>query len=187
MRKFAAGIALTTAVTALTGTAASAAPAHATEHARHQRLHAWTLLNDRGTGPTPHERLTTMVDARTTDGHEARGHATVRHAFPDGGVVRVEISIDCLTTGADGAVTVTGPIESIHFTVPPGGTQPAPAPSTWHPETSLTFYPADVTGERRVGWSGANALDYSAPAKATKCGPTAPNTWVIKGGYTLHR
>ncbi|MFI6447981.1 hypothetical protein [Kitasatospora sp. NPDC050543] len=185
MRKLIAGIALTTAVTAVTTTAASAAPA--AETTRHQSLHAWTLLNDRGPGPTPPgERLTARVDARTTAGREARGHATIQHVFPGGSTVRVEMSIDCLTTNG-AAVTVTGPIDSLHFTVPAGQTQPDPAPSTWHPETALTFYPADEHGEHQVGWAGANALDYSAPAKATKCTPTEPNTWIIQGGFTLRR
>ncbi|MGW7458440.1 hypothetical protein [Streptomyces sp. NPDC054797] len=104
--------------------------------------------------------------------------------FPEGHIVRVEMSIDCLTT--DGAaVTVTGPIDSLQFTVPAGETPPPAAPSTWHPETGLTFYPADEHGERQVGWAGANAQDYSAPAKATKCMPTEPHTWVIQGGFIL--
>ncbi|MBV6697016.1 hypothetical protein [Kitasatospora aureofaciens] len=163
--------------------AATAVPAQAAEATRphHQSLHAWALLNEHGPGPNPGERLTARVDARTTSGHEARGHATVQHVFPGNHIVRVEIDIDCLTTDGD-AVTVTGPVESIHFTVPEGETPPPPAPSTWHPETGLTFYPADESGEQRVGWAGANARDYSAPAQATKCGPTAPSDWVIQGG-----
>ncbi|WP_441247980.1 hypothetical protein [Kitasatospora sp. McL0602] len=183
MRKLIAAIALTTAVTAATTTAASAAPA--AETTRHQNLHAWTLLNENGPGPNPGERLTALVDARNTDGR-ARGHATVQHVFPGNHIVRVEFSIDCLTADG-GAVTVTGPIDSIHFTVPAGETPPPAAPSTWHPETGLTFYPADGNGGRRVGLAGANALDYSAPAKATKCRPTEPDTWVIQGGFSLRR
>ncbi|MGW2252111.1 hypothetical protein ACWCXH_18200 [Kitasatospora sp. NPDC001660] len=184
MRKLIAGLALTAAAAATTAVPAQAAEA---AHPRHQHLHAWTLLDDRGPGPTPNERLTARVDARTTTGHDARGHATVQHVFPNKAVVRAEIAVDCLTTDADGAVTVTGPIESLHFTVPAGVPEPTPAPSTWHPETGLTFYPADASGERRVGWTGANALDYSAPAQGAKCRATAPNTWVVEGGYTLHR
>ncbi|MEE1786863.1 hypothetical protein PUR71_28750 [Streptomyces sp. SP17BM10] len=186
MRKLIAGLALTTAAAALA--AATTAPAQATgaPRPRHQHLHAWTLLNYRGPGPLPDERFTAQAEAHTTTGDDARGHATVQHVFPDQSVVRAEVTIDCLVTGADGAVTVTGPIESLHFTVPAGQEEPTPAPSTWHPETSLTFYPADASGEQRVGWAGADALDYDAPAKGAKCRPTAPDSWVIRGGYTLH-
>jgi hypothetical protein len=184
MRKLIAGIALTTAVTAVTTTAATAAPA--TETTRQQRLHAWTLLNEHGPGPNPGERLTARVNARTTTGDQARGHATVRHVFPGGYIVQVDMSIDCLIT--DGAaVTVTGPVDSIHYTVPAGVNPPPTPPSTWHPETGLTFYPSDENGQRRVGWAGANALEPNAPARATKCTPTKPNTWVVQGGYTLRQ
>ncbi|MFJ8311035.1 MULTISPECIES: hypothetical protein [unclassified Streptomyces] len=185
MRKLIAGIALTTAVTALTTTTASAAPA--AEITRHQSLHAWTLLNEHGPGPNPGERLTARVDARTTNGRQARGHATVQHVFPGGHIVRVDMSVDCLTTDGGGAVTVTGPLGSIHYTVPAGENPPPTPPSTWHPETGLTFYPSDEQGERRVGWAGANAQDFSAPAKATKCAPTKPDTWVIEGSFALGR
>ncbi|GAA1143231.1 hypothetical protein F4556_005846 [Kitasatospora gansuensis] len=184
MRKLIAAVALTTAVTAVGTTAASAAPA--ADSTRHQSLHAWTLLNEHGPGPNPGERLTVRVEAHANAGHQARGRAVVEHVFPGGYAVRGEMSIDCLST--DGAaVTVTGPLESLHFTVPAGENPPPAPPSTWHPEAGLTFYPADEHGERRVGWSGANALDYSAPAQATKCMPTAPSTWVIQGGFTLRR
>ncbi|MGW4894041.1 hypothetical protein ACWEQL_17485 [Kitasatospora sp. NPDC004240] len=185
MRKLVAGIALVTAVTAVTTTAAAAAPATTT--ARHQSLHAWALMNDRGPGPTPAgERLTARVDARSKDG-VARGHATVQHVFPGNRIVRAEIDVACLTTTADGAVTVTGPIESLTFTVPEGETPPAPAPSTWHPETGLTFYPADGDGVIRVGWAGADALDYTAPPRATRCGATEASLWVFAGGYSFRR
>jgi hypothetical protein len=184
MRKLIAAITLTTALTALTITAASAAPA--TETSSHRSLQAWTLLNEHGPGPNPGERLTARVDAHAANGH-TRGHATIQHVFGGNRIVRVEMTIDCLTTTDGGAVTVTGPIESVHYTVPAGEHPPPAPPSTWHPETGLTFYPSDEHGERQVGWAGANALDFSAPSKATKCMPTEPNTWVIQGGYTLRR
>ncbi|WP_369776450.1 hypothetical protein [Streptomyces sp. R33] len=140
-------------MTAAITTAAPAAPA--VETTRHQSLHAWTLLNEHGPGPNPGERLTARVVARTTTGDQARGHATIQHVFLGGRIVKVEMSIDCLTT--DGAaVTVTGPIDALQFTVPAGETPPPAAPSTWHPETGLTFYPADEHGERQVGWAGAD-------------------------------
>src|SRR5262249_51287924 len=52
MRKLIAGIALPTALTAVTTTAAVAAPAAGTG-SRARSLHGWVLLNDRGPGPTP--------------------------------------------------------------------------------------------------------------------------------------
>ncbi|TDU79993.1 hypothetical protein EDD91_6822 [Streptomyces sp. KS 21] len=43
----------------------------------------------------------------------------------------------------------------------------------------------DENGQCQVGWAGANALDFDAPAKAGDCMPTEAGTWVIKGGFTL--
>ncbi|MER7750790.1 hypothetical protein [Kitasatospora sp. NPDC097643] len=198
MRKFTAGLAIATALTAvIAGTAgtASAAPARAqapapaptpaAAAAHHgMSLHSWTLLNERGPGPNPASRLTARVDARTTADGRTRGHAVVEHVFFGEGTVHAEFDVDCLTTDG-GAITVTGPISSV-ITTPVGG--PAdPSPSGWHPETGLTFYPADASGEQRVGWAGADRLHPEAPARATKCGPTPASLWVVEGGAVLRR
>ncbi|WP_354644529.1 hypothetical protein [Kitasatospora camelliae] len=189
MRRLVAVIALTTALTAAVSTAASAAPVPAPGGDHRLSLRGWALLNEHGPGPNPGERLTASVDARTVEGRgtggRARGHATVQHVFEEG-TVRVEIAVDCLTV--DGAATtVTGTIESTTLTVPAGHTPPTPPPSSWHPEVAITLPTGDADGERRVGWSGADLLDPTAPPRATRCTPTDPNLWIIHGGFGLRR
>ncbi|MET8625747.1 hypothetical protein ABZW30_18695 [Kitasatospora sp. NPDC004669] len=184
MRKPTAAVALATAVTALAaGTAGTAAAAPVP--AGHLALHSWTLLNEKGPGPNPGERLTALVDARTVHGR-TRGHAVVQHVFDKDGTIRVEFDIDCLTVGKDGAITVTGPTGTATAT-PIGDGPVTTGPAGWHPETGLTFYPAGADGERRVGWAGANLIDPTKPAQATKCTAVPASEWVIEGGTVLRR
>ncbi|MFH8381223.1 hypothetical protein ACH4E7_09785 [Kitasatospora sp. NPDC018058] len=180
MRKPTAAVALATAITALAaGTAgtASAAPAPA----EHLALHGWTLLNDKGPGPNPGERLTAQVSARTVDGR-ARGHVVVQHVFEKDGTVRAEFDVDCLTVDGAGAVTVTGPITQIVVT--PLGGEPRPFDPGRHPEAGVTFYPADAQGERRVGWERTNPEMHT---EVVKCGAVPAGLWVIDGGTVLRR
>ncbi|MER7848020.1 hypothetical protein ABTZ03_29215 [Kitasatospora sp. NPDC096077] len=199
MRKLTVALALATAAAALAaGTAgpASAAPEAGGPAAagRHLTLHSWTLLNEHGPGPNPGERLTALVDARTVGGGagsgatgpgRARGHAVAQHVFDKDGTVRVEFDIDCLTVDADGAVTVTGPIESVTLTRVGG--QPTVSHPDWHPQAGLTFYPADGNGERRVGWAASDTEHPDAPARVTSCTPVPADLWVIDGGTVLRR
>ncbi|MFG3226571.1 hypothetical protein ACGF07_17530 [Kitasatospora sp. NPDC048194] len=184
MRTPAAAVALAAAVTALVaGTAGTAAAAPGA--ADHLELHSWTLLNPHDAGPNPGQRLTATVDARADRGH-ARGHAVVQHVFIGTGTVRVEFDVDCLTVGSDGSVTVTGPTRTASA-VPDDGGPATTGPAGWHPETGLTFYPADERGERRVGWAGADLRDPSKPARASRCTPVPASDWVIGGGTVLRR
>ncbi|MFF2568811.1 hypothetical protein [Streptomyces sp. NPDC058084] len=187
MRKLIAAAALVTAAVALvSGTAAAApvpVPAPAPARAEYLSLRSWTLLNEHGPGANPGERLTARVDARTVGGR-TRGHAVVQHEFIGEGTVRVEFDVDCLTTG-HGAVTVTGLVTTATAT-PVGGRPPTTGPAGWHPETGLTFYPADEHGERRVGWAGADLSDPGKPSRATMCTPVPADLWVI-GGRTVVR
>ncbi|MEU9042470.1 MULTISPECIES: hypothetical protein [unclassified Kitasatospora] len=185
MRKPITAIALATAATALSAGTAIAAPASAPAPAAdHLRLHSWTVLNEHGPGPNPGERLTAWVDARTVDGR-TRGHAVVQHEFIGTGTARVEFDIDCLTADAGGAVTVTGPVGTA--TVTPVNGPATTGRAGWHPETGLTFYPADASGEHRVGWAGADFLHPDAPARATRCTPVPAGLWVIEGRTAVHR
>ncbi|WP_328928895.1 hypothetical protein OG429_32915 [Streptomyces sp. NBC_00190] len=184
MRKRTTCVALVTAAVALVvGTAGGAAAAPVPVPAEQLALRSWTLLNEHGPGANPGERLTAWVDARTVDGR-TRGHAVVQHVFIGKGTVRVEFDVDCLTSDG-GAVTVTGPVATATAT-PADGRPPTTGPAGWHPETGLTFYPADEHGERRVGWAGADLLDPSKPARATKCTPLPADLWVIEGRTVVH-
>ncbi|MEV7597972.1 hypothetical protein AB0O91_11395 [Kitasatospora sp. NPDC089797] len=214
MRKLTTALALATAVTALAaGTAGTAAaapgPAGAVPAARRLALHSWTLLNEHGPGPNPGERLTARVDARTVDGHgdgrhgdgrqedggradqggvhagPARGHAVVQHVFDADGAVRVEFTVNCLTVDGSGAVTVTGPIESV--TVTRRGDRPVVSRPSWGPLAGLTYYPADGSGERRVGWAASDYQHPEALARVTGCTPIPAGLWIIDGGTVLHR
>ncbi|MCZ0983277.1 hypothetical protein O1L60_41270 [Streptomyces diastatochromogenes] len=185
MRKLTTAIALVTAAVALAaGTAGTAAavPAPATSlPAQHLALHGWTLLNERGPGPNPGERLTAQVSARTVDGR-ARGHVVVQHVFEESGTVRAEFDVDCLTVDENGAVTVTGPISKTVVT--PLGGKPYLFEEGQHPEAGLTFYPTDQQHQRRVGWARTNPQTHS---EVVKCGTVPANFWVIDGGISLHR
>ncbi|MEU3844940.1 hypothetical protein AB0E88_33535 [Streptomyces sp. NPDC028635] len=184
MRKLTAAVALGTAATALlTGTATTAAAATPRVPAEHLAVHSWTLLNEHGPGANPGERLTARVDARAVGGH-ARGHAVVEHVFIGKGTIRVEFDVDCLTLDG-GAVTVTGPVDTA--TATPVDGSPTTGPAGWHPETGLTFYPADQQGERRVGWAGADLVDPTKPARATKCTPVPAGLWVTEGRTVVHK
>ncbi|MFD7015101.1 hypothetical protein [Streptomyces sp. NPDC059161] len=183
MRELTTTAALVSATVALVaGTTGAAAAAPVPAPAQHLALRSWTLLNEHGPGANDGERLTARVDARTVDGR-TRGHAVVQHVFIGTGTVRVEFDVDCLAVDG-GAVTVTGPVATATAT-PVGGGPATTGPTGWHPETGLTFYPADEHGERRVGWAGANLLDPSKPAGATKCTPVPAGLWVIGGGTVV--
>ncbi|MBO1419220.1 hypothetical protein, partial [Streptomyces sp. FH025] len=118
---------------------------------------------------------------RTVHGH-TRGHVVVQHVFEKEGTTRAEFDPDCLTTTADGAVVVTGPVTRIVVT--PLGGEPQLFDQGRHPEAGLTFYPADGQGERRVGWEWNQP---GAPAKVTECGAVPAGFWVIGGGAVLRR
>ncbi|MFI6148726.1 hypothetical protein [Streptomyces sp. NPDC051109] len=184
-RKLITTVAIATAALALVaGSTGASAAAPAPVPTDHLALRSWTLLNEHGPGPNPGEWLTARVDARTVDGR-TRGHAVVQHVFTGKGTVRVEFEVDCLNTDS-GAVTITGPVATATATPADGG--PATTgPAGWHPETGLTFYPADEHGERRVGWAGADLLDPSRPARATKCTPIPAGLWVIGGRTVVHK
>ncbi|MET9178144.1 hypothetical protein ABZX88_07915 [Kitasatospora aureofaciens] len=184
MRKFTAAVALTTAALALAaGSAgtASAAPVPAQHPGQHLTLHSWTLLSDHGPGPTPGERLTAQVSARTIDGR-AQGHVVVQHVFETSGTVRAEFDVDCLTVDANGAVTVTGPISKTVIT--PLGGEPYLFEEGLHPEAGLTFYPTDEQHQRRAGWS---RTDPDLHTEVVKCGAVPASLWVLDGGTFLRR
>ncbi|MFJ9772549.1 hypothetical protein ACIRVF_15085 [Kitasatospora sp. NPDC101157] len=184
MHKLTAAVALTTAAVALAaGTAgnASAAPAPSQRPATHLTLHSWTLLSDHGPGPTPGERLTAQVSARTVNGR-AQGHVVVQHVFETSGTVRAEFDVDCLTVDGNGAITVTGPISKVVLT--PLGGKPRLYDEGHHPEAGLTFYPTDEQHQRRVGWSRTDPVLHS---EVVTCGAVPASLWVIDGGTVLRR
>lgn len=188
MRRLTTTVALVASALALVaGTAGAAGAAGATPvpvPAENLTLLSWTLLNEHGPGANPGERLTAWVEARNVDGR-TRGHAVVQHVFIGEGTVRVEFDVDCLNTDG-GAVTVTGPVATATVT-PVGGGPATTGPAGWHPETGLTFYPADEHGERRVGWAGADLSDPSKPGRATQCAPVPAGLWVIGGRTVVHK
>ncbi|MFF4102806.1 hypothetical protein [Streptomyces sp. NPDC001903] len=185
MRKLTTALALATAAVTLAagvaGTAAAAVAPATPAQAQHLALHSWTLLNERGPGPNPGERLTASVSARTVGGH-ARGHVVVQHVFEKTGTTRAEFDVDCLTVDGSGAITVTGPISQIVVT--PFGGDPYLFEEGRHPEAGLTFHPPDEQNQRRVGWNWANPEAHS---EVVKCGAVPASLWVIDGGTVLRR
>ncbi|MGK4580187.1 hypothetical protein [Kitasatospora sp. HPMI-4] len=193
MRRLLLAVAIVTAVSAAAAPAASAAPKP--EHGRHASLRGWARLEPNSTVPSKTEMLTLKVDAHAgnrpgVDPAPATGHATIQHVFlnADGswqGTVRAEVSVDCLVTGGPSSV-VTGVVDSLSFTVPPGQPElPQPA-STWHPETAFSFY-TDGNGHNRVGWAIPKYDDPTAPPAATRCvTPAARDSdfYVVNGGFT---
>ncbi|MFD8599373.1 hypothetical protein ACFV1L_30660 [Kitasatospora sp. NPDC059646] len=171
-------------VALVAGTVGAAGPAAAAPAAgRHLGVHSWTLLNQGGPGPNPGQRLTARVEARTENGRTG-GHAVVEHVFDGEGTVRVEFDVDCLVVDG-GAVTVTGPVAGAVAT-PADGSAPTTGPAGWHPETGLTFYPADAQGRLRAGWAGADLLHPENPPRATRCTPVPASAWVIGGRTVVH-
>ncbi|MGF1428517.1 hypothetical protein [Kitasatospora sp. LaBMicrA B282] len=197
-QRTALGLALVTAACLGPATAASAAsagtaPAHGSAHGP-VRLAGFARLDPRTPTPDTSDRLTLAVDARTdraADPASGRGHATIQHLFrnPDGswqGTVRIDVSIDCLTTSGPTA-TVTGTVDSLTFTVPPGQQQPPRAAAGWHPETGFTF---SLGGPEagRIGWTGTpDYRDPSAPPVATRCRATPPTFYLVNGGFAVSR
>ncbi|MGW4382228.1 hypothetical protein [Kitasatospora sp. NPDC004531] len=182
MRKYVSA-ALAAAATATLIAAAAGPAAAAQDSGRHLGVHSWTLLNQNGPGPNPGQRFTAQVEARTDNGR-TRGHVVAQHVFDGEGTVRVEFDVDCLVVDG-GVVTVTGPVASALVTPADGGA-PTTGPAGWHPETGLSFYPADAEGHLRVGWAGADLLHPENPPRATKCTPTPANAWVIAGRTVVH-
>ncbi|MGW6912971.1 hypothetical protein ACWGB8_03965 [Kitasatospora sp. NPDC054939] len=161
-------------------------------------LHGWARLDPYSSTPGA-DRLTLTIDARTrhrpAPGRPAaaRGHAAIEHEFPnpDGttSTVRIEVAVDCLvTTGATTAVT--GRVESLRFTVPPGHEQPPGPAAGWRPETVFSLY-TDDSGQRRVGWPLLpDYQDPTAPSTARRCEapePTAADLHLVEGGFRLRR
>ncbi|AUY47697.1 hypothetical protein [Streptomyces sp. CB01881] len=176
----------------LTAATVFAAPAASAAAGPKAELRGWARLDT--TGPAPKDdRLTLAVDARsrhrpgsTTGSTEARGHATIRHEFPEGGVVNAEIDVDCLiTTGSTTALT--GTVSSLTITMP-GQSRPGPA-AAWHPETAFSFY-TDDSGHRRVGWRIPRYDDPTAPPAAARCEvPVREDAdfYLVEGGFTRRR
>ncbi|WP_406193676.1 hypothetical protein OH807_03310 [Kitasatospora sp. NBC_01560] len=160
-------------------------------------LHGWARLDP--AGPVPGEdRLTLAVDATARHragaggAAEARGHVTIQHAFPNGdgtfSTSRMEIAIDCLITRGR-TTSLTGVVESVTITVPPGYEQPPGSTDSWHPETAFSFYTEDG-GQRRIGWRIPRFGDPTAPPAAARCvAPTvdASDFYLVEGGFTVRR
>ncbi|MBP0449034.1 hypothetical protein J5Y04_05685 [Kitasatospora sp. RG8] len=177
----------------LTAAAVFAAPAASAAAGPNADLRGWARLDT--TGPVPKDdRLTLLVDAHsrhrpgsTTGSTEARGHATIRHEFPEGGVVNAEIDVDCLITRGS-TTALTGTVSSLTITMPPGRPQPTQRDS-WHPETAFSFY-TDDSGHRRVGWRIPRYDDPTAPPAAARCEVPVrgdADFYLVEGGFTRRR
>ncbi|MEU6237584.1 hypothetical protein [Kitasatospora sp. NPDC047058] len=192
MRKLLAGVAVLTAVSV------AAAPAAAAAAGPKAGLRGWARMDPQGP-VAGQDRLTLALDARSRHragsepgSTEARGHATIQHAFPneDGtfSTNRLEIEIDCLVTENGRTTAVTGVVQSLTFLVPPGHEQYPPS-TDWHPETAFSFS-TDEDGQQRIGWHIPPFNNPSAPPAAAKCvAPTAEPTdfYLVEGGFTPRR